>query len=444
MGEGATAKLDVSVVEAGTGRECVRVRGLTSRALAGRAATEALPRVMEDVSARTALEVPVGVTEAAGAARAWEELLGKRLWGALEGLGLFGRGGRLDVEGWKAEVGLAGRYGRWLEESLRGLEGQGYLGREGEGWVVVEGKRPKPQAIRAEWEAYKVEALQDPERRAAVTLVDVTLGALPEVLNGERAATEVMFPHSSLELVEGIYRHNRIADYFNEVVAESVVAAVEAWRRRGAGGKLRLFEIGAGTGGTSAGLFARLAPYAGDIGEYCYTDVSKAFLQHAEAHYRAEAAYLTTRRFDVEQSLAGQGLEAGAFDVVIAANVLHATRDIRRTVRNAKALLKRGGNLNDPLFKENILTFPVAYGLALQGLGEARLHTNLLPGEIRTDRLIRAKKLEYVQYGAQRGRRTGLVSRSSWRKAMAWCGRSRRGHLPRCGSRERRPCPEGS
>ena len=48
--------------------------------------------------------------------------------------------------------------------------------------------------------------------------------------------------------------------------------------------------------------------------------------------------------------------------------------------------------LKDPLFVENLLTFPVAYGLALQGLGEARLTTNLLPGEIRTDRLIRAKK----------------------------------------------------
>jgi type IV pilus assembly protein PilM len=48
--------------------------------------------------------------------------------------------------------------------------------------------------------------------------------------------------------------------------------------------------------------------------------------------------------------------------------------------------------VNDPLFQENLLTFPVAYGLALQGLGEARLVTNLLPQEIRTDRLIRAKK----------------------------------------------------
>ncbi|MCI0704156.1 MAG: type IV pilus assembly protein PilM [Planctomycetia bacterium] len=48
--------------------------------------------------------------------------------------------------------------------------------------------------------------------------------------------------------------------------------------------------------------------------------------------------------------------------------------------------------LNDPLFQENLLTFPVAYGLALQGLGQARLTTNLLPQEIRMDRLIRAKK----------------------------------------------------
>jgi len=48
--------------------------------------------------------------------------------------------------------------------------------------------------------------------------------------------------------------------------------------------------------------------------------------------------------------------------------------------------------LNDPLFQENLLTFPVAYGLALQGLGQARLNTNLLPPEIRMDRVIRAKK----------------------------------------------------
>jgi type IV pilus assembly protein PilM len=45
-----------------------------------------------------------------------------------------------------------------------------------------------------------------------------------------------------------------------------------------------------------------------------------------------------------------------------------------------------------PVFSDNILSFAVAYGLALQGLKETRIQTNLLPNEIRVDRLIRAKK----------------------------------------------------
>lgn len=45
-----------------------------------------------------------------------------------------------------------------------------------------------------------------------------------------------------------------------------------------------------------------------------------------------------------------------------------------------------------PAFKENLLSFAVCYGLVLQGLGHSKLSTNLLPPEIVTDRLIRAKK----------------------------------------------------
>lgn len=48
--------------------------------------------------------------------------------------------------------------------------------------------------------------------------------------------------------------------------------------------------------------------------------------------------------------------------------------------------------LSAPAFHDNILTFPVCYGLCLQGADLARLSTNLLPREIMTQRLIRAKK----------------------------------------------------
>jgi type IV pilus assembly protein PilM len=48
--------------------------------------------------------------------------------------------------------------------------------------------------------------------------------------------------------------------------------------------------------------------------------------------------------------------------------------------------------LNAPLFQENILSFAVPYGLALQVLGRTRIHTSLLPPEIAIARKIRSKK----------------------------------------------------
>jgi type IV pilus assembly protein PilM len=45
-----------------------------------------------------------------------------------------------------------------------------------------------------------------------------------------------------------------------------------------------------------------------------------------------------------------------------------------------------------PQFVENMLSFGVAHGLALQGLNETCIHTNLLPPEIAQERAIRAKK----------------------------------------------------
>ncbi|HEU0069186.1 MAG TPA: type IV pilus assembly protein PilM, partial [Nitrospiraceae bacterium] len=48
--------------------------------------------------------------------------------------------------------------------------------------------------------------------------------------------------------------------------------------------------------------------------------------------------------------------------------------------------------LTAPQFSENAMSFGVCYGLCLQGLGKARLETNLLPKEIMSKRLIKSKK----------------------------------------------------
>lgn len=92
-------------------------------------------------------------------------------------------------------------------------------------------------------------------------------------------------------------------------------------------------------------LFERLAPFEHNIGQYCYTDISKAFLLHGQEKFGAIAPYLSCERFNVEQPLAGQTITLGSYDVAIATNVLHATRNIRESLRNVKATLKRRGML---------------------------------------------------------------------------------------------------
>ena len=64
---------------------------------------------------------------------------------------------------------------------------------------------------------------------------------------------------------------------------------------------------------------------------------------HAEKHYGAP--YLKTKIFDVSQPPQSQGIGADDYDVVIATNVLHATEDIRQSLRNVKATLHNGGVL---------------------------------------------------------------------------------------------------
>jgi SAM-dependent methyltransferase len=270
-------------------------------------------------------------------------LLGKLLWTQLQEAGLFANS-PVGVAEWKERVKLPGLYEDWLAHSLEVLQGEGYLAAGPTGVEIVASKAVAAGGVWAEWAAYQ-EANQTGRRRAAVELVDATARALPAILRGERVATEVMFPESSMRLVEGIYKQNPVADYFNEVMAETLVGYVAQRLKQEAGARLRLLEIGAGTGGTSTLLWERLAPYAAQVEEYCYSDISKAFLQHAEKEYGAQVPYLRTALFDVEQAVAQQGLEVGAYDVVIATNVLHATRKLRETLRNAKALLKGQGVL---------------------------------------------------------------------------------------------------
>ncbi len=277
-------------------------------------------------------------------AKEMERLMGQLLFVQLRGLGLFDEG-QGPTTTWKQQVKIHSLYDRWLDESVRVLTREGFVAGAGGRYMLNDRSVADQAALWPEWNRKKGEWLNDASLRAHVKLVDATLRALPEILTGKQLATDVLFPNSSMELVEGFYKSNPVADYFNAVLADAVVEFVELRRKQDPNAHIRIIEIGAGTGGTSEGVFKRLKPYATCIAEYCYTDVSKAFLMFAEHAYGATIPYLSYRLLNVEQTLESQGMEPGAYDLVIATNVLHATKNIRNTLRNVKALLKHNGVL---------------------------------------------------------------------------------------------------
>ncbi|MGW2218549.1 SDR family NAD(P)-dependent oxidoreductase, partial [Nonomuraea sp. NPDC001684] len=171
-----------------------------------------------------------------------------------------------------------------------------------------------------------------PDLEPHVKLLTACVEALPGVLAGERDPMEVLFPGGSMSLVEQVYKGQAVSDHFNRLLAGEVAR----------GGPRRVLEIGAGTGASTGFVLDALE---GQDVEYTYTDVSPGFLRHGEREFGARRPDLVLALFDVERDPAEQGFEPGTYDVVLATNVLHATADVGRTLRNAAALLRPGGRL---------------------------------------------------------------------------------------------------
>ncbi|MBY0572979.1 MAG: SDR family NAD(P)-dependent oxidoreductase, partial [Undibacterium sp.] len=270
----------------------------------------------------------------------------KILWSELYALGLFAPVGAVsNLSDAAAKIGLRSGYERWLAHSVQCIVQAGLLTPLANDAWCAHAAAISPTLAWVEWDERKAVWNSDPNLRAQVLLVETMLRSLPVILRGQTAATAIMFPNSSMDLVEGIYRGNAVADYFNDVLCDKLLAFIALRLQQDPSARIRLLEIGAGTGGTSARVLARLAPYAAHIEQYCYTDLSRAFLLHAENKYGPDYPYLAYRLFDVASPLAGQQIEAASYDVVIATNVLHATKDIRESLRNAKAALRCNGLL---------------------------------------------------------------------------------------------------
>ncbi|KAJ4376392.1 hypothetical protein N0V83_001675 [Neocucurbitaria cava] len=130
---------------------------------------------------------------------------------------------------------------------------------------------------------------------------------------------------------------------------------------------LDYLEIGAGTGGATVPTLQGLSGCEDlhtypRLKSYTYTDISSYFFQRAAEKFETFVQFMKFKKLDVEQDPETQDFRPASYDVIVAANVLHATSDMHRTMVHARKLLRPGGKLILLEMTNRLLAASVIFG----------------------------------------------------------------------------------
>jgi amino acid adenylation domain-containing protein len=177
-----------------------------------------------------------------------------------------------------------------------------------------------------------------PEYAAEAELLRRGGEGLADILRGDLDVREVLLSEEGLALLSRMYHTSPACRSYHELIADTVAAAVS---QEPGENQLRVLEIGAGTGAATTMALPRLPRPA----EYMFTDISPYFVAQAREALGGHHPGLQFSVLDVEQDPVAQGFAAHSFDLVLAANVLHTTADLRSSLAHVRRLLAPGGIL---------------------------------------------------------------------------------------------------
>jgi acyl transferase domain-containing protein/NADPH:quinone reductase-like Zn-dependent oxidoreductase/thioesterase domain-containing protein/short-subunit dehydrogenase len=216
------------------------------------------------------------------------------------------------------------RYEQLLHRWTRRLEASGELLRRGARFTLL------PPA--------HVSAPRGRGRGALSELLERTGPELAAVASGRVGPHEVLFAGGSTALVEAVYAEMPLLKRMNGVLGAAVGGMLRALP---AGVRLRVLEVGAGTGSTTR----QVLPFLSSANaEFVFSDVSPVLLRRAAEAF-GSGSFIRYQTLNLDASPSSQGFDYQSFDLIIASNVLHATPDLVRTLEHLRWLLASSGTL---------------------------------------------------------------------------------------------------
>ena len=254
---------------------------------------------------------------------------------ALRSLGLdFASGRQFDLDEVIAEARIAPSHHRLLPRLLSILCEEGVLARDGDSWRVI--SPPAMDGLADLLDAELADA--SPETVAFWQLFSRASQRLAEVLSGRVDAVGLLFGDEGSAILETLYTEH----LFWRIPLRQLATSLSLLSDTLASDKpISVIEIGAGTGGLTAHLLPKLV---NRCERYAFTDRTPYFLNRARSRF-ASYPFFVDQLLDIEQDPQIQNFGTDEFDILAAANILHATIDLRQSLAHAAQLIKPGGFL---------------------------------------------------------------------------------------------------
>ena len=259
----------------------------------------------------------------------------------------------LDKLGWKREVsatvepaelreslGVGAEHEQLFRRMLEMVARAGVLEESGDGFAVaVASGEPWPEVLPKVPEATADGlAARYPHGATEIGLFRRSGAALADVLQGRMDPLTLLFS-SGEPTAADLYVKAAVSRAANQLLTDAAAALLSDMPE---GRRLRVLEVGAGTGSATAAILPELPEGRYD---YTYTDISAGFFAEAEARFGGVEASIDYRALDIEKDPVEQGFDRHGYDLVIASNVLHATRFLNETLAHCLELLAPSGQL---------------------------------------------------------------------------------------------------
>ncbi len=251
---------------------------------------------------------------------------------ALRELGMdFTTGSKVNVKELIRDFGVVSDHHRLFYHIFKLLKDAGIVEGEKDDFRVIE--TPDFRDVKS-W-IHEINE-QYPQFRHETTLLGRCGPEIAGVLTGTVDPIQLIFPEDQWDLIVKYYVEGFAFRKYNDLAARVVSELVN---RVPEDQTLRILEIGAGTGGMTQAVLPLLP--AGRT-EYYYTDVSHMFMLKAQQRF-ARYPFVQYKLLDIEKDPAEQGFDINSFDLVIASDVIHATRNLKTSLGHVKRLLASEG-----------------------------------------------------------------------------------------------------